>query len=117
MDKRLITGLVGGGLLGLICVAGAYVRSNYTASADFVFSLWYNRVIIGLAVGAPWKVASQGKAILRGGILGLAVSFAFFSSTGFADPISFVAGILYGGILEGWMSRQSIKLANKVDLL
>ena len=71
---------------------------------------------IGLAVGAPWKVVSQGKAILRGGILGLAVSFAFYSSTGFADPISFVAGILYGGILDGWMSRQYKKPAKKVDL-
>lgn len=104
-SKRLIQALIGGALLGIICVVGAYIRSGSTTSPIFVFSLWYNRVIIGLAVGAPWKVSSRGKALLRGAILGLAISFAFYSSTGFQDPISFVAGIVYGVILEAWLSK------------
>ncbi len=104
MNKRLKQALVGGALLGLVCVVGAYIRSGSTASSGFIFSLWYNRVIIGLAVGAPWKAASTSRALIRGGLLGLLVSFAFYSSTGFQDPISFVAGILYGVILEGWLS-------------
>lgn len=104
MKKRMKVALIGGALLGLICVAGAYVRSGFTASPVFVFSLWYNRVIIGLAVGAPWTVTSRSKSLLRGAILGLLVSFAFYSSTGFQDPVSFVAGILYGVILEAWLS-------------
>ena len=53
MKKRLIVALIGGALLGVVCVVGAYLRSGFTASPGFVFSLWYNRVIIGLAVGAP----------------------------------------------------------------
>jgi len=53
MSKRMKVALIGGALLGVICVVGAYIRSGSTASAGFVFSLWYNRVIIGLAVGAP----------------------------------------------------------------
>lgn len=105
MKKRMKEALVGGALLGLFCVVGAYMRSGYTASIGFLFSLWYNRVIIGLAVGAPWGKTNRGKALLRGALLGLLVSFAFYSSTGYSEHVSFVAGILYGVILEGWLSR------------
>ncbi len=105
MTKRMKVSLIGGALLGIVCVIGAYVRSGFTASPEFVFSLWYNRVILGLVVGAPWVKAVRSKALLRGALLGLLVSFAFYSSTGFQDHFSFVAGILYGVILEGWLSR------------
>lgn len=109
MTKRMKEALIGGALLGLICVVGAYIRSDFTASPVFVFSLWYNRVILGLVVGAPWVATVRNKALLRGALLGLLVSFAFYCSTGFQDPISFVAGILYGVILEGWFSRSHKK--------
>lgn len=106
MKERMRVALIGGALLGIVCVIGAYVRSGFSASPVFVFSLWYNRVIIGLAIGAPWRETVRNKALLRGGLLGLLVSFAFYSSTGFQDPISFVAGIIYGVLLEGWLSRK-----------
>lgn len=106
MKRRMIESLIGGVLLGLVCVIGAYVRSGFTASPTFVFSLWYNRVILGLLVGAPWPKVSRNKALLRGALFGLLVSFAFYSSTGFADHISFVAGVVYGVILEAWLSRK-----------
>ncbi len=105
MKKRMKVALIGGALLGLVCVIGAFIRSGFTASPIFVFSLWYNRVIIGLAVGAPWVAVGKAKALLRGALLGLLVSFAFYSSTGFVDPVSFFAGIVYGVILEAWLSR------------
>lgn len=105
MKSRMKVALIGGALLGLVCVVGAYIRSGFTASPVFVFSLWYNRVIIGLTVGAPWGTTSRNKALLRGALLGLLISFAFYSSTGFQDPVSFVAGIVYGLILEAWLSR------------
>jgi uncharacterized membrane protein len=105
MKRRMIESLIGGVLLGLVCVIGAYVRSGFTASPTFVFSLWYNRVILGLLVGAPWPIVNRNKALLRGALFGLLVSFAFYSSTGFADHISFVAGVVYGVILEWWLSR------------
>ncbi len=105
MNKRMKEALIGGALLGLVCVVGAYIRSGFTASPIFVFSLWYNRVILGLVVGAPWVVTSRKKAVLRGALMGLLVSFAFYSSTGFQDHISFLAGIIYGVILEAWLSR------------
>jgi hypothetical protein len=101
--------LIGGAVLGLICVIGAFVRSGFTASPVFVFSLWYNRVIIGLLVGAPWGPANRGMRLLRGAGLGLAVSFAFYSSTDFADPVSFLAGVVYGMILEIWLDQREKK--------
>lgn len=105
MKKRLISALIGGVILGIVCVIGAYARSNFTASPDFVFSLWYNRVILGLVVGAPWPDTTRNKALLRGAFFGLLVSFAFYSSTGFQDPVSFLAGVVYGVILEAWLSQ------------
>ncbi len=110
MTKRMKTALIGGVLLGIVCVVGANIRSGFTASPTFVFSLWYNRVILGLIVGAPWAVTVRSKALLRGALLGLLVSFAFYCSTGFKDPISFVAGVLYGVILEAWLTRSEKKL-------
>lgn len=105
MSKRLKEGLMGGALLGLLCVIGAYVGSGFTATPNFVFSLWYNRVILGLVIGAPWPKVKAKQALLRGASLGLLVSFAFYASSGFKDPVSFVAGIVYGVILEAWFSR------------
>lgn len=106
MKRRMKQGLIGGALLGVVCVVGAYVRSGFTASPEFVFSLWYNRVVIGLVVGAPWSITTRSKALFRGALLGLLVSFAFYSATGFQDHVSFLAGIVYGTILEGWLSSK-----------
>ena len=105
MNQRMKLSVIGGALLGIVCVIGAYIRSGFTASPAFVFALWYNRVIIGLIVGAPWAITTKNVTLLRGAILGLLVSFAFYASTGFADPISFMAGIVYGVILEAWLAR------------
>jgi uncharacterized membrane protein len=108
MSKRMTEALIGGALLGIVCVVGASIRSGFTADPIFVFALWFNRVIIGLVIGAPWSNSNKTNALIRGGILGLLVSFAFYSSTSFVDPVSFGAGIVYGVILEAWFNR-SIK--------
>lgn len=108
MSKRMTEALIGGALLGIVCVVGASIRSGFTADPIFVFALWFNRVIIGLVIGAPWSNSNKNKALIRGSILGLLVSFAFYSSTSFVDPVSFGAGIVYGVILEAWFNR-SIK--------
>jgi len=110
MNKRMKVALLGGVLLGIVCVIGAYIRSGFTATPTFVFALWYNRVILGLVVGAPWIKTSRNNALLRGALFGLLISFAFYSATGFQDPISFLAGIVYGLILEVWLSRDEFNL-------
>ena len=109
VNNRMKASLMGGAVLGVVCVIGAYVRSGFTASPGFVFSLWYNRVIIGLTVGAPWRSSSRGIRLFRGAILGLTVSFAFYSATGFDDMVSFLAGIAYGMILEVWLEQREKK--------
>lgn len=108
MTKRLKHGLVLGGLLGILCVIGAYVRSGGTADWIFIFSLWYNRVLIGLVIGAPWPMKSRFPSLVRGGLLGLLVSFAFYATTSFQDPISFIAGVVYGMIIEEYFLRKRL---------
>ena len=105
MTTRLKKGLIGGGVLGILCVVGAYVRSGFTATPTFIFSLWYNRVILGLMVGAPWRKTAKSKALLRGAVLGTMVSFAFYCATGFRDLVSFLAGGVYGVLLEAWLAK------------
>jgi hypothetical protein len=39
-------------------------------------------------------------SLVRGAVLGLLVSFAFYSAVAFQDVISFLAGIVYGVIIE-----------------
>ena len=108
MTKRMKSALIGGAVLGLICVAGAYIRSGFTASAVLVFSLWFNRVLMGLLVGAPWPKAELKQVLLRGALFGLIVSFAYYSTVGFSDHVSFIAGIVYGVILEWWLYRRKL---------
>ncbi len=43
MNKRMKASLIGGALLGIFCVAGAYVRSALPLHLNLL-SLWYNRV-------------------------------------------------------------------------
>ncbi|MPM02989.1 hypothetical protein SDC9_49248 [bioreactor metagenome] len=109
MTTRLKKGLIGGTVLGILCVIGAYVRSGFTATPTFIFSLWYNRVVLGLVVGAPWGKTVKSKALLRGGVLGIMVSFAFYCATGFADLVSFLAGGVYGVLLEAWLAKDPKK--------
>lgn len=104
-EKKTFNAIVVGAILGIFCIIGAYFHSGNTASFGELFSLWYNRIIIGIAIGAPWGKTIKVKALLRGALLGLLVSFAFYSSTGFQDHVSFIAGIVYGLIIEAWLSR------------
>lgn len=98
--KRMWVCTASGAILGVICIVGALVRSSFQSEAYFLFSLWYNRLLMGLVIGLAWRPLSLPKAIGRGALIGLIVSFAFYSSTGFNDVVSFVAGIIYGIIIE-----------------
>ena len=97
--------LITGAILGVVCIIGASVRSGYESETYWLFALWYNRLLMGLVVGMPWSNTGLTKAIIRGAILGLLVSFAFYSATGFEDIVSFLAGIIYGMIIEYFAFR------------
>lgn len=98
--KRLIISVIAGAILGVFCIIGASVRFGADVVPSLLFALWFNRVVMGIAIGAPWGEVSLIKTLGRGALLGLIVSFAYFSSTGFSDIVSFIAGILYGIIIE-----------------
>lgn len=98
--KRMKICLIAGALLGIVCIIGASVRSGFQSEPYFLFSLWYNRVIMGLVIGLAGKGIKLSNVVVRGAVLGLVVSFAFYSSTGFIDVVSFLAGVLYGVIIE-----------------
>ncbi|NLW89461.1 MAG: hypothetical protein GXY43_07065 [Clostridiaceae bacterium] len=98
--KRLIVSLVCGAILGVFCIIGASIRFEGQADWMNLFSLWYNRLLMGLLIGMCVPCDKLISAIGRGALLGLAVSFAFFATTGFTDIVSFLAGVVYGMIIE-----------------
>ncbi len=100
ITKRLVISTLAGVLLGVFCIIGAYIRFEAVIAPYMLFSLWLNRLVMGIVIGAPWGEVSLPKSLIRGAILGLIVSFAYFTSTGFSDIVSFLAGIIYGIIIE-----------------
>lgn len=97
--KRVLVGLITGALLGIVCIVGASLRSSGELSTTFLFAFWYNRVLMGLVISL-FVVIPMKKALIRGFIVGLLVSFAFYSATGFQDLIGFLVGSVYGVIIE-----------------
>ena len=100
LTKRMKVCITSGAVLGVFCIVGAFVRSGYQSEAYYLFALWYNRLLMGLLIGLAGGNLGWPKVIGRGALFGLIVSFAFYSSTGFIDVVSFLAGILYGIIIE-----------------
>ena len=98
--RRMVASVITGALLGIICIIGAQLRSGFTNEASYLFSFWFNRLLMGVVIGLAWGRLNTLQAIGRGAFLGLLVSFAFYSSTGFNDVIGFIAGIVYGIIIE-----------------
>lgn len=105
LTKRMKISLVTGAILGVVCIIGALVRSGFKSEAYWLFALWYNRLLMGLVIGLPWQNNGMKKAVIRGAFLGLFVSLAFYSATGFTDVVSFLAGIIYGIIIEYFAFR------------
>ena len=98
--RRMLIRVITGALLGVVCIIGAQLRSGFERDAVYLFAFWFNRLLMGIVIGLAWSKLSTMQAIARGAILGFLVSFAFYSSTGFADLIGLIAGIVYGVIIE-----------------
>jgi hypothetical protein len=98
--RRMLVCVITGAVLGVICIVGAQLRSGCANDAFYLFSFWFNRLLMGVVIGLAWGRLTTLQAIGRGALLGLLVSFAFYSSTGFRDVIGFAAGIIYGVIIE-----------------
>ena len=98
--RRMIISLITGAILGVVCIIGASIRTGGEASTYLLFALWYNRIIMGLVIGLTISSKDLSTIIIRGAFLGLMVSFAYYATTGFTDIVSFLAGIVYGVIIE-----------------
>ncbi|NLW89419.1 MAG: hypothetical protein GXY43_06850 [Clostridiaceae bacterium] len=98
--KRLLVALISGAILGVFCIIGAMVRFQFERDFYYLFSLWYNRLLMGLVIGICPVSKKLPIALLRGAVLGIVVSMAFFPMTEFTDVISFAVGAVYGIIIE-----------------
>lgn len=111
MKKRMLIALGGGAVLGIFCILGASVRLGWSGNQLLIVSLWYNRLIMGLMIGlAGDLVIIPGKLnwLLRGALLGFLVSAAYFLTAGAGDWVSFLAGAVYGIIIEFVLHQQKL---------
>ncbi len=98
MNKRIWIGLISGAILGVVCIIGASLRSSEPLSSTYLFAFWYNRLMIGLVIGLLQKNTLKNY-LMKGVVIGIFISFAFYSSTNFQDLVGFIAGIVYGALI------------------
>jgi Mg/Co/Ni transporter MgtE len=111
MKKRLIVSVLLGALLGIFCIIGIGFRLGFDGNGLFLFSAWYNRVLMGLLIGlaAPLVIVkNKYNPIVRGLLLGLIVSYSWYVASGNRDTAGFAAGIAYGVIID-WVATKYSK--------
>lgn len=120
--KRIGLATLIGAVLGIFCILGAGGRvGGWTGNELLLIGHWYNRVIMGLLIGfaGDLQLIKKGKgfkwlnSFFRGAILGLLVSLQFYLSTSLLDLLSFLAGILYGIIIDLLCTLFTQKVLNK----
>ena len=102
-SKRLTISIITGALLGIICIIGISIRMGFAGNELFILATWANRLVMGLVIGlAPYyKIKNTTKNILfRGAFLGFIISGSFYLATAFKDTPGFIAGIVYGIIID-----------------
>ena len=107
--KRIGFGITFGAILGIFCILGASGRvGGWMGNEILLIGLWYNRVIMGVIIGFAGdlnliKNDNRSKwlnSTLRGAVLGFLVALQFYLSTNLLDLLSFLAGILYGIVID-----------------
>lgn len=109
MNKRMIITIISGSILGVFCIVGATLRTSGTISNTYLFAFWFNRLLMGVLFGLLPINLNLTKRLFRGLVIGLFVSFAFYVSTEFNDLMGFLAGGLYGVIIEFVAYRFELK--------
>jgi len=110
--KRLYISVFLGALLGIFCIIGAGMRLGFSGNYLFLFATWYNRFVMGIVIAfiSDLKLTkSKANPILRGALFGLIISLALFLSTGLYDTVGFLAGIVYGIIIDFVATKYSKK--------
>lgn len=101
--KRLWLSILTGSILGVFCIIGVSSRIPIVGNELFFLGMWFNRVVMGLLIAFVDRVKLN--PFFRGGLFGLIISSAFFLSTSFRDIPGFIAGIVYGVIIDYISSR------------
>lgn len=102
MKKRIVISIITGSLLGILCIIGAGVRMGFVGNEVFLAATWFNRFMMGAVIGLAGglKITKSYNPLIRGGLLGLMVTFSLYISTNFIDTPGFIAGIIYGVIID-----------------
>lgn len=103
MKKRLVISILASAILGIICVVGISIRLGFVGNELFILATWINRIILGLVIGlAPYyKINNNTRNIIfRGVFFGFVIGGSFFLATEFKDNPGFIAGIMYGIIID-----------------
>ena len=103
MKKRLIISIITGSLLGILCIIGLSYRMGFEGNEMLIAATWFNRFIMGVVIGLAGKLKitkSNLNHLFRGALLGLLISFSLYIATGFIDTPGFIAGIIYGIIID-----------------
>lgn len=111
MKNRLILATLTGAFLGIFCIIGIGFRIGFSGNEWFLFSAWYNRVIMGLIIGLAGSLVflkNRFNPLFRGLILGFIVSYGWYLDTAFRDPMGFMAGLAYGIIID-WLATSFSK--------
>jgi hypothetical protein len=107
--KRIGFATVLGAILGIFCILGASGRvGGWNGNEILLIGLWYNRVVMGILIGfaGEFQLIKKGNrskwlnSALRGMIFGFLVSLQFYLTTSFLDLPTFLAGIMYGIIID-----------------
>jgi hypothetical protein len=100
--KRVWVSTITGAVLGIFCIVGIGYRIGYDGNWVFLASAWFNRVVMGAFIGLAGRprATKVSWVLFRGAFLGGFISFAWFLSTGFLDPMGFAAGVVYGMIID-----------------
>ncbi len=101
MNRRAVTGIFSGAVLGVFCIIGMKIRMGDQVTAALLFAVWLNRLIMGMVIGFYSPDSRRIiYAILRGAGIGFIVSLSLYTATSFHDITGFMAGIIYGTIID-----------------
>ena len=99
MNRRLVVSIIIGAILGVFCIIGAQSRYDGTLSNGYLFGFWFNRILMGMVIGLMVPLKDMKLSLIRGAVIGLIVSFGFYSATEFLDVTGFLVGAVYGIII------------------
>lgn len=89
--------------MGIFCIIGVGLRLGFVGNEIFLAATWFNRVIMGLVIGLAGSVTlvkGEYNFLVRGFLFGFLISFSLLIATDFRDVTGFIAGIVYGVIID-----------------